>query len=239
MDRTGRGSGRADPSYLGGRSCRLEIAHGFTSLLHHLVALAQKCRDVEILGQIDGAAGLQSVERNDLGWRWVEDRGRRGRHESGGGAIGFEGRHRFEYGLTLSSGLRRYFIITGRMELIVRDSFHNVVGNMVRNAARYLPRHNDWIEALVLARAAHIRLFEAGGDDGDLDRVYHHLVEHGAEDDVGILVRGSLDDGASLLHFVELQRTGAGDVDENAAGAVDGSGFEQRRGNGALGGFDR
>ena len=32
---------------------------------------------------------------------------------------------------------------------------------------------------------------EAGGDDGDLDLVLHALIEHGAEDDVGIFVRGA------------------------------------------------
>ena len=57
---------------------------------------------------------------------------------------------------------------------------------------------------------------------------------HGAEDDVGVFVRGALDDGGSLVDLGEAQRTGAGDVDEDAASAVDGSGFEQRRRDGCL-----
>ena len=35
---------------------------------------------------------------------------------------------------------------------------------------------------------------EAGGDDGDLDLVFHLLVEYGAEDDVGVLMRGRLNE---------------------------------------------
>ena len=79
---------------------------------------------------------------------------------------------------------------------------------------------------------------EAGRDDRDLHRVFHLFVEHRAEDDVGIFVGGALNDRAGLLHFGQLQRSRAGDVDEDAAGAVDGSGFEQRRSDGALRGFD-
>src|SRR3974377_602508 len=80
------------------------------------------------------------------------------------------------------------------------------------------------------------RLLESGGDDSDLDLVLHLLVEHGAEDDVGVFVGGALDDGGGLVDLGEAERTGAGDVDEDAAGAVNGSGFEQRRGDGGLSG---
>ena len=68
-----------------------------------------------------------------------------------------------------------------------------------------MPRHDDWIAVLVSPQMAHIRLFEAGRDDGDLDCIFHLLVEHGAKDDVGIFVSCALDDGAGLLHFGELQ----------------------------------
>ena len=77
------------------------------------------------------------------------------------------------------------------------------------------------------------RLFEAGRDDCDLHFVLHLLVEHRAEDDVRVFVGGALDDGRSLVDLGQPQRAGAGNVDEDAARAVDGSGFEQRRGNGA------
>ena len=41
--------------------------------------------------------------------------------------------------------------------------------------------------------AGGVDLAEAGGDDGDLDLVAEALVEHGAEDDVGVFVGGGLD----------------------------------------------
>ena len=82
------------------------------------------------------------------------------------------------------------------------------------------------------------RLAETGGDHGNLHRIFHLLVQHGAENDVGIFVRGALNDRAGLLHFGELERCGTGDVDEDAARAIDGAGLEQRRGDGFLRGFD-
>ena len=48
---------------------------------------------------------------------------------------------------------------------------------------------------------------------------------------------GALDDRAGLLHFGEFQGSGSGDVDQDAAGSVDGSGFEQGRGDRPLSGF--
>ena len=70
----------------------------------------------------------------------------------------------------------------------------------------------------MVARTAHIAFSESSRDHGDLDRVFHLLVEDGAKDDVGVFVSGALDDGASLLHFGKLERTRSGDVDEDAAG---------------------
>src|SRR5450755_2211736 len=81
-------------------------------------------------------------------------------------------------------------------------------------------------------------LAESGGDDGDFHCVFHLLVHDRAENNVGVFVGGALNDGAGLLHFGELERRRSGDVDEDAAGAVDGSGFEQRGGDGFLRGFD-
>src|SRR6266478_4503252 len=49
-----------------------------------------------------------------------------------------------------------------------------------------------------------------------------------AKDDVGIFVSGALDDGAGFLHFRELQRSGTGDVDKDAASTIDCSGLEER-----------
>ena len=64
------------------------------------------------------------------------------------------------------------------------------------------------------------------------------LVEHRAEDDVGFFVSRVLDQRRSLVYLAQLQVAGAADVDEDALGAVDRAGFEQRRGHGRLGGFD-
>ena len=75
---------------------------------------------------------------------------------------------------------------------------------------------------------------ESGGDDGDLYFFFHLLVEHGAEDDVGIFVRGALNNGGGFVHLRQAQRGGAGDVDENAARAINRSRFQQRGSNRGL-----
>src|SRR5204862_4306136 len=56
--------------------------------------------------------------------------------------------------------------------------------------------------------------------------------------DVGLIVCSALDDGAGLLHFGEFERGGSSDVDEDAACAVDRSGFEQWRGDSTLSGVN-
>ena len=45
------------------------------------------------------------------------------------------------------------------------------------------------------------RPVEAGGDDGDLDLPLHLRIDDRAEDDVGVLVRGFLDDRRRLAHL--------------------------------------
>ena len=45
---------------------------------------------------------------------------------------------------------------------------------------------------------------------------------------------GALNDSGGLVDLGETQRAGAGDVDENAAGAIDGAGLEQGGGNCSL-----
>ena len=52
-----------------------------------------------------------------------------------------------------------------------------------------------------------IGIFEAGGDNGDFHRVLHLLIKDGAENDVGILVGGALNDAAGLLYFGKFERT--------------------------------
>src|SRR5713101_2515831 len=77
-------------------------------------------------------------------------------------------------------------------------------------------------------------LAEAGGNDRDLDLLFHLFIQNRAEDDVGILVGGALNDRGGLVDLGETQRAGAGDVDENTAGAIDGPGLEEGGGNGSL-----
>ncbi len=68
---------------------------------------------------------------------------------------------------------------------------------------------------------------EAGSDDGDFHLFAHALVLHGSENDVGIFMRGRLDERGGLVDLRKLEGAGAGDVDEDAAGTVDGAGVEQ------------
>ena len=70
-------------------------------------------------------------------------------------------------------------------------------------------------------------LGEAGGDDGDADLVLQGLVKGGTEDGDGIGMNGVLDQAGGLLHLLQADVHGAGDVDQDAVGAVDGR-FQQR-----------
>ena len=71
-------------------------------------------------------------------------------------------------------------------------------------------------------------LGEAGSDDRHPDLVLEARVQHGAEDDVGLVVRRLLHDARGLLHLVDREIVAAGEVDEDALGAVDGRVVEQR-----------
>src|SRR6202158_2054632 len=59
-------------------------------------------------------------------------------------------------------------------------------------------------------------LAESRGNDGDLHLLLHGIVHHGAENNVGIFVRGFLDDRGGLVYFVEREAGGSRDVDEDA-----------------------
>ena len=50
-----------------------------------------------------------------------------------------------------------------------------------------------------------VRVFEAGGDDGDLDRVFHLIVLHGAKNNVRVFVRGLLDDRRRFVNFLQRE----------------------------------
>ena len=84
-------------------------------------------------------------------------------------------------------------------------------------------------------RGAHARPVKTRGDDRDADFVAHVRIDDSAEDQVDIRVSGFLDDGGSLVDLEEGQVGAAGDVEQDAAGAVDGD-VEQLAGDGQFGG---
>ena len=69
---------------------------------------------------------------------------------------------------------------------------------------------------------------EAGRDDGDAHLVAQRRVDDGAEDDVAVGVGGAADDLRRLVDLEQPEVVAAGDVEQDAAGALD-AGLEQRR----------
>src|SRR5467141_4140414 len=88
----------------------------------------------------------------------------------------------------------------------------------------------------LLVRLPARRLTESRGNDGDLHLFFHGIIHYGAEDNVGVLMRGLLDDRRGLVNFVEGEAGRSADVDENALRALDRIVFEQRAVDGAIGG---
>ena len=80
---------------------------------------------------------------------------------------------------------------------------------------------------------------EAGRDDGDLHLALQRRVDDRAEDDVGVLVGRLLHDARRFAHLDERQVGPAGDVDDDAARAVDRRALEQRARNRAPRRFHR
>src|SRR5678816_2357652 len=82
-------------------------------------------------------------------------------------------------------------------------------------------------------------LGEAGRDHRDAHLVLEHGIDHRAEDDIGLLVSGFLDDARRLLDLVDGQVRAPGEVDEDAPGALDRGVVEQRARHRLLRGVDR
>src|SRR5438309_11199425 len=95
------------------------------------------------------------------------------------------------------------------------------------------------VEDLAAGLQLHLLLDEAGGDDGHPHLVLEARVEHGAEDDVGLLVRGLLNDAGGLFHLVDREVVSTGEVDEDALGALDGRVVQQRARDRLLRGIER
>src|SRR6266566_2450279 len=88
----------------------------------------------------------------------------------------------------------------------------------------------------LLVRLPARRLTESRGNDGDLHLFFHGIIHYGAEDNVGVLMRGLLDDRGGLVYFMEGEAGGSADVDENTLRALDRIVLEQRAVDGAIGG---
>ncbi len=84
--------------------------------------------------------------------------------------------------------------------------------------------------ALVVDPRALFPALETGRDHCHTDLVAHGVVDHGAEDDVGVRVGHGVDDLGSLVHLEKAQVRASGNVQDQAAGTLDG-GLEQRRGD--------
>ncbi len=69
---------------------------------------------------------------------------------------------------------------------------------------------------------------EAGRDDGDANLALHRRLVHGAEDDLGVVTDGVVNDLVDLVDFAEREVRAAGDVDEHARRAGDADVVEQR-----------
>ena len=63
------------------------------------------------------------------------------------------------------------------------------------------------------------------------------VVDDRAEDDVGVGVGDAVDDLGRLVDLEQAEVAAAGDVEQDAAGALD-RGLEQRAGDGGAGGVD-
>src|SRR5579872_1900378 len=74
-------------------------------------------------------------------------------------------------------------------------------------------------------------------DDRHLHLLAERVVDHVAEDDVGVGVGHVVDDGGRLVHLEEGEVAPAGDVEQDAAGALD-RGLEERARDGVAGGVD-
>src|SRR3954468_23953436 len=114
-----------------------------------------------------------------------------------------------------------------------------VVADLERRALPRVHPRAAIARADVLARGPRrAAAVEAGGDDGHADLVAHRLVDDRAEDDVRVRVAGAVDDLGRLVDLEEPEVAAAGDVEQDAGGAVDGL-LEQRRADGRLRGLGR
>ena len=117
-----------------------------------------------------------------------------------------------------------------------------VVGDLERRALPVV--HADVAVAAaragLLAGRARPRaaVVEARGDHGDADVVAERRVDDRAEDDVRLRVGGRVDQLGGLVDLEQAEVVAAGDVEQDAGGALDGL-LQQRAGDRGLGGLGR
>src|ERR671915_551404 len=110
---------------------------------------------------------------------------------------------------------RRYLTEEGR-------DIQVVVADLERRALAVVdPRPAVARPALaLLTRGAEAGAVEPGRDHGDADLVAEPVVDDGAEDDVGVRVGRRVDDLRRLVDLEEPEVLTAGDVQQDAAGAL-------------------
>jgi len=115
---------------------------------------------------------------------------------------------------------------------LVDDVWQSLLDGHVWNFAASFPGLRQ--EGLLLVNVFLVGVLEARGNDSDLHGVLHVVILHGAENNVGILVRGLLNDAGRFVNFVQREARAAGNVDEDALSALDGIVFQKRAGNSAV-----
>ena len=98
--------------------------------------------------------------------------------------------------------------------------------------------HGDALRAPAGGPSAAAALAEAGGDHRDAHLLAHRRVDHCAEDDVRVRVRGSSDDLGRLVDLEQADVGAGGDVQQDPGRALDRR-LEQRRGDGDPRGLGR
>ena len=99
-----------------------------------------------------------------------------------------------------------------RQRLLLRHGFFHFAAGF--------PRFGE--ERRLLLDRFFVGFLEARGDNRDFHGVFHGVVHDGAEDDVGVFMRGFLDHRGSFVDFVEGQAGAARDVDKDALRALNG-----------------
>ena len=79
-------------------------------------------------------------------------------------------------------------------------------------------------------------MVKIGGNDDDLDLILQLFIKGDTPNEVDIRVGGIVDHLGSIGDVLQIDIGRNEEVDDNAAGTVDG-GFQQRRGDGHAGGF--